>query len=148
MGDAGIALHATNRVVVVIDEEARGLYQQRLRHELALSLTALEPYRATLPSLAVESTYNWYGLVDGLMDTGSRVHRAQAPALPQSSGLKHADDRHDARWLALSSAWACSPPGTFSRKRHARSVMYCARAATWCDTRPWWSAACKAASRD
>jgi transposase len=58
MCDAGIDLHATNSVVVVIDEEDRGLYQKRLRNELALSLTALEPYRATLQGIAVESTYN------------------------------------------------------------------------------------------
>jgi transposase len=34
------------------------------------------------------------------MDTGYRVHRAHAPALPQYSGLTHANDLHDARWLA------------------------------------------------
>jgi transposase len=34
------------------------------------------------------------------MDAGYRVHLAHAPALPQYSGLKHADDQHDARWLA------------------------------------------------
>ncbi len=100
MCDAGIDLHATNSVVGVLDEEDRVLYQKRLRNELALILTALEPYRATLQGIAVESTDNWYWLVDGLMDTGYRVHLAHAPALPQDSGLKHADDLHDARWLA------------------------------------------------
>ena len=98
--DAGIDLHATNSVVVVIDEADRVLYQQRLRHDLALILTALAPYRDTLQGVVVESTYNWYWLVDGLMDLGYRVHLAHAPALPQYSGLKHADDLHDARWLA------------------------------------------------
>src|SRR5215831_19991629 len=34
------------------------------------------------------------------MDAGYRVPLAHAPALPQYSGLKHADDQHDARWLA------------------------------------------------
>ena len=97
---AGIDLHATNSVVVVIDEADRVLYQKRLRNDLSLILTALEPYRATLHGIVVESTYNWYWLVDGLMDMGYRVHLAHAPALPQYSGLKHADDRHDARWLA------------------------------------------------
>jgi transposase len=100
MCDAGIDLHATNSVVGVLDEEDRVLYQKRLRNELALILTALAPYRATLQGIAVESTSNWYWLVDGLMDTGYRMHLAHAPALPQYSGLKHADDLHDARWLA------------------------------------------------
>lgn len=97
---AGIDLHATNSVVVVLDDADRILYQKRLRNDLALILTALEPYRTTLEGIVVESTYNWYWLVDGLMDTGYRVHLAHAPALPQYSGLKHADDLHDARWLA------------------------------------------------
>ena len=34
------------------------------------------------------------------MDAGYRVHLAHVPALPQYSGLKHADDHDDARWLA------------------------------------------------
>lgn len=97
---AGIDLHATNSVVVVTDDEDRVLYQKRLRNELSLILTALEPYRSTWHGIVVESTYNRYWLVDGLMDTGYRVYLAHAPALPQYSGLKHADDLHDARWLA------------------------------------------------
>lgn len=96
----GIDLHATNSVLVVVDEEDRVLYQKRLRNELALILAALEPYQSTLQGIAVESTYNWYWLVDGLMDANYTEHLAHAPALPQYSGFKHADDRHDARWLA------------------------------------------------
>jgi hypothetical protein len=101
---AGIDLHATNIVVVVIDAEDRVRYQKRLRNDLSQILTALEPYRATAQGIAVESTYNWYWLVDGFMDTGYRVHLAHAPALPQYSGLTHADDLHDARcgWLTCS----------------------------------------------
>jgi hypothetical protein len=60
---AGIDLHATNSVVV-LDETDRVLYQKRLRNDLPLILTALEPYRATLQGVAVESTYNWYWLVE------------------------------------------------------------------------------------
>lgn len=97
---AGIDLHATNSVVVVLEDEDRVLYQKRLRNELPLILAALEPYRSTLQGIAVESTYNWYWLVDGLMDAGYVVHLAHAPALPQYSGLKYRDDPHDARWLA------------------------------------------------
>lgn len=97
---AGIDLHATNSVVVVIDDADRVLYQKRLRNDLSLILSAVEPYRATVQGIAVESTYNWYWLVDGLMDAGYRVHLAHAPALPQYSGLTHADDQHDAQWLA------------------------------------------------
>lgn len=96
----GIDLHANNSVVVVSDEADRVLYQKRLRNELSAFLTVLEPYRAAVQGIVVESTYNWYWLVDGLMEAGYRVHLAHAPALPQYSGLKHVDDQHDARWLA------------------------------------------------
>ena len=48
----------------------------------------------------VESTYNWYWLVDTLMEEGYRVHLANPSAIQQYSGLKHEDDQHDAFWLA------------------------------------------------
>jgi transposase len=112
----GIDLHATNSVVVVIDDTDRMLYQKRLRNDLAVILTALAPYQATVQGVVVESTYNWYWLVDGLMDAGYRVHRAHTPALPQYSGLKHADDQHDARWLAHLLRLRILPTGYISPK--------------------------------
>ena len=45
----------------------------------------------------VESTYNWYWLVDGLMEAGYRVHLANTAAIVQYEGL---NDDSDARWLA------------------------------------------------
>jgi len=50
--------------------------------------------------LIVESTYNWYWLVDGLMDKGHHMHLANTAAIQQYEGLKHTDDTSDARWLA------------------------------------------------
>ena len=48
----------------------------------------------------MESTYNWYWLVDGLMDKGHKVHLANTAAIQQYNGLKYTDDDSDARWLA------------------------------------------------
>ena len=48
----------------------------------------------------VESTYNWYWLVDGLMEADYRVHLANPAAIQRYSGLKYTDDHSDARWLA------------------------------------------------
>jgi transposase len=48
----------------------------------------------------VESTYNWYWLVDGLMEAGFPVHLAHTRAMPQYAGLKYSDDESDARHLA------------------------------------------------
>ena len=47
----------------------------------------------------VESTYNWYGLVDGLREADYRVHLANPAAIQQYTGLKYSDDPSDARWL-------------------------------------------------
>jgi transposase len=48
----------------------------------------------------VESTFNWYWLVDGLREAGYRVHLANPAAMQQDEGIKHTGDEHDARWLA------------------------------------------------
>jgi len=97
---AGIDLHANNSVVVVSDEQDQVVYQKRLRNELGEMLPALAPYYEHLQGIVVESTYNWYWLVDGLMAAGYRVHLANTTAMEQYKGLKHTDDQSDARWLA------------------------------------------------
>ena len=59
----------------------------------------------------VESTYNWYWLVDGLMEADYRVHLANPAAIQQYSGLKYTDDHSDARWLAHLLRLAVLPEG-------------------------------------
>src|SRR5438132_5665019 len=53
-----------------------------------------------MQGLVVESTYNWYWLVDGLMEADYRVHLANPAAIQQYNGLKYTNDHSDARWLA------------------------------------------------
>ena len=62
-----IDLHSNNSVVVVIDDRDRRLVEKRIPNDLALCLELLEPFREDLLAVAVESTFNWYWLVDGLM---------------------------------------------------------------------------------
>ena len=69
-------------------------------NELNLVLRFLTPFAAELTGLVVESTYNWYWLVDGLMEAEFKIHLANTTAIQQYSGLKHADDNSDAEWLA------------------------------------------------
>jgi len=95
----GIDLHSTNSVVVVIDDEDRVLFRQRLANDLNAILGALSPFAAELVGVVVESTYNWYWLVDGLMAAGFELHLANPAAIIQYSGLKHRDDDDDAAWL-------------------------------------------------
>jgi len=97
---AGIDLHSNNNVVVVTDEADKVAYRKRLRNELDAVLAALGPFADRLEGVVVESTYNWYWLVDGLMERGYRVHLANTGAIQQYSGLKYANDQSDARWLA------------------------------------------------
>ena len=85
---SGIDLHSNNNVVVVADQEDKVVYRKRLRNELDVVLDALAPYQEELNGVVVESTYNWYWLVDGLMDHGYRVHLANTGAIQQYAGLK------------------------------------------------------------
>src|SRR5687768_6618630 len=93
---SGIDLHSNNSVVVVSDEEDRIVFQQRLPNDLAVILKALEPHREALVGVVVESTYNWYWLVDGLQGAGYRVHLAHTVAIKQYEGLKYSGDETDA----------------------------------------------------
>jgi transposase len=95
-----IDLHSTNKVTVVINEHDQVVYQKRLPNALSLIAQQLSTYRASLEGIVVESTYNWYWLVDGLMEKGHRVHLANTAAIQQYKGLKYTDDHSDARWLA------------------------------------------------
>lgn len=96
----GIDLHSNNHFVVVIDEADKRLLEMRLDNDLSLTLKALAPYRETLQGVAVESTFNWYWLVDGLMDEGYELQLVNTLAVKQYDGLKYSDDRYDAFHLA------------------------------------------------
>jgi transposase len=96
----GIDLHSNNSVVVITDETDHMLYSKRHPNNLSQILAALEIHRAELSGIVVESTYNWYWLVDGLQEAGYRVHLANTTAIKQYDGLKHRGDESDARHLA------------------------------------------------
>jgi transposase len=95
----GIDLHSHNNYVVVLDEQDRVVYRKRLSNELSRVLMELKRFQEELVGVVVESTYNWYWLVDGLMEAGYRVHLANTSAIQQYSGLKYSDDGSDAQWL-------------------------------------------------
>ena len=97
---AAIDLHSNNNVTVVIDEEDKVVYEKRLPNDLALIIQQLSAYQDSLEGIVVESTYNWYWLVDGLMDKGHKLHLANTAAIQQYQGLKYTDDHSDAHWLA------------------------------------------------
>ena len=99
---AGLDLHSQNTYIGVLEKGSmRKVFQKRVPNDLLGILSALEPFRNELKGIVIESTFNWYWLVDGLMGSGyGCVHLANPSANKQYEGLKHADDRHDAFWLA------------------------------------------------
>jgi transposase len=96
----GIDLHSTNSLVALLDEHDQVVGEKRLSNDLNVVLAYLAPYQANLTGLVVESTYNWYWLVDGLLDAGYCVHLANTAAIKQYEGLKFSNDHVDARFLA------------------------------------------------
>ena len=114
---AGIDLHSNNLVLASVDEKGRRLFKRRLANDLGLLLKVLEPYREELVAVGVESTYNWYWLVDGLQEAGNEVQLVNTAAIRQYEGLKHRSDEHEAFWIAhlmslgiLPTGYIC-PPG-------------------------------------
>lgn len=97
---AAIDLHSTNGVLAIIDQDGKRLHRRRYDNDIGRVLSALEPYRDDLEGVVVESTFNWYWLVDGLQDAGHQVRLAHPPGIDQYSGLKHGDDNSDAEHLA------------------------------------------------
>ena len=97
---AGIDLHSNNSLLGISDEEDKRQYKKRLLNSEDVILAELEPYRNDLVGIVVESTFNWYWLVDMLMDNGYKVHLANPAGIQKYKGLKHSDDTHDAFWLA------------------------------------------------
>ncbi len=85
---------------------------------------ALAPHKEEIIGVVVESTYNWYWLVDGLMDAGYQVHLANPSAIKKYEGLKYSGDFADAAYLGPSAA-----PGIVARGLHLPT-------GTACRTRP------------
>ena len=122
---AGIDLHSSNNYVGIIDEEDQRLYQKRLPNQLEYILPALEPFKKDLEGVIVESTYNWYWLVDSLQEQGYKVHLANPSAIKQYEGLKHTDDKWDSFWLAHMKRLNILPEGYIypKEKRHVRDTL-------------------------
>jgi len=97
---AGIDLHANNNYLAIIDESDTRVYKRKLPNEPDVILAELEPFKKDIAGIVVESTFNWYWLVDLLMESGYCLHLANPAAIQKYKGLKHSDDNHDAFWLA------------------------------------------------
>ena len=121
----GIDLHSRDCWLTILDDKLKVVQEAKLSNDLEALVQVLEPYREDLEGVAVESTFNWYWLVDGLMDNGYQLHLANTSAVKQYEGRKHTDDRHDARWLAEMLALQILPEGYIYPKneRPARDLL-------------------------
>jgi hypothetical protein len=125
----GIDLHARNNYHALLNQERKLITQGRYDNDLGVIINALEPYREEIVGIAVESTFNWYWLVDGLMDHGYKLHLANTNEAKQYDGLKYADDRHDAGWLALLLLLGILPEGYIYPKEERPNRDLCRRRA-------------------
>jgi len=97
---AGIDLHSNNLMIGIVDQAGKRLKHQKLACDFEQVDQFFKPLKSRLKSLAVESTFNWYWLVDGLKERGYPVVLANPAGIEQYSGIKHADDKNDAYFLA------------------------------------------------
>ncbi len=97
---AGMDLHSNNVVIGVMDLDGKRLAHRKVACELKEVVKFLAPFKRRLEQVAVESTYNWYWLVDGLRALKYPVVLANPAAMEQYNGLKHADDTNDAFFVA------------------------------------------------
>jgi transposase len=123
---SGIDLHSNNSVVTVTDEADRVVAEKRLPNDLAKIVGFLLPWREEMAGVVVESTYNWYWLVDGLQEAGFVVKLANTVAIKKYDGLKHSGDEADARHLAHLLRLGILPTGTILPPAH-RAVRDLAR---------------------
>jgi transposase len=107
----GVDLHSNNAVYVITDGRDRQVFQRRLPNQLPFVREQLEPFRERLKVVAVESTYNWYWLVDGLMEHKYPVVLANPSEMEQYHGIKEADDLTDAAFLARLARLKVLPTG-------------------------------------
>ena len=97
---AGIDLHSNNLMLALVDLNGTRLFHKRLPCVWPRIEQALAPYQSRIKTVAVESTFNWYWLVDGLQERGYDTVLANPAGIQQYEGIKHTDDEHDAFWLA------------------------------------------------
>jgi transposase len=97
---AGIDLHSNNVMIGVINQDGKRVAHRKLGCDLDEVAGFFKPFKPQLQSMAVESTFNWYWLVDGLRAQGYSIDLANPAKIEQYRGLKHVDDKDDAFHLA------------------------------------------------
>jgi transposase len=124
---AGMDLHSNNTYIGISDEDDRRVFKGRFPNQLSVILKVLEPYEPNIVGIVVESTFNWYWLVDGLMENvyKDRVHLAHPAGFQPYKGLKHSNDKTSAFFLGKLLRLGILPEGHIIPKndRHLRDLL-------------------------
>jgi transposase len=124
---SGIDLHSSNSYLAIVDETGKRIFKEKAPNDIRAIVHSFEPFRDNLAGIVVESTYNWYWLVDGLMAEGFALYLANPSAIQKYSGMKYADDKHDAFWLAEMLRLNILPTGYIYPKDRVKPVPYSTR---------------------
>jgi transposase len=71
-----------------MDQTGARLFHKKVPCEWSRIDEALTPYQARIKTVAVESAFNWYWLVDGLQDRGYDTVLANPASIQQYEGIK------------------------------------------------------------
>jgi transposase len=107
----GMDLHGDNVFCTLMDGTRNIVFEKRFPNDLSEIIPALAPFRERLSALAVESTFNWYWLVDGLRKHKFSVKLAHPARMEENLGLKHANDKTDSRFIARQLLTGSLPEG-------------------------------------
>jgi transposase len=107
----GFDLHGDNVFCTLMNKRREVVFERRFANNMDEISHALEPFRKRIVDLAVESTYNWYWLVDGLQKLKYMVRLANPAKMQENIGLKYADDKSDSRFVARQLTMGTLPEG-------------------------------------
>ena len=122
-----VDLHSNNGYYGIVDKSGKRVFGRRIPNDLDSVLEALLPIRDEISEVAIESTFNWYWLADGLRRNGfgEKVKLANPAAMEQYSGLKNTNDKSDAYFIAELSRLGILPTGYIQpeKERFLRDIL-------------------------
>ncbi|WP_061538572.1 hypothetical protein [Collimonas fungivorans] len=127
----GIDLHSNNCFVVIADDDDKVLYSRRLPNNWDQICAALDPYWTNLFDLVVESTYNWYWLVDGLIEAGYPSYLANTTAIKRHDGPSNVGMNRMLAILRIFSGWDCYLKVISCRRLHVQFAIWRASVCSW-----------------
>ena len=84
---AAFDLHLSNSYLGISDEKGERIFKKKLPNDPAKIKEALRPFKTNIEGIVVDSTYNWYFLVDLLREEGYCVHLANVMKTQQTNSL-------------------------------------------------------------